>query len=91
MPRWSPLGRCGGNPAKESPLHSLQEKPLIPDVLVNNVGTLYTFCPLTRQPKEWIDEHVENDAQWFGHALIVEHRYAWGLAQGMKDNGLVLA
>jgi hypothetical protein len=62
-----------------------------PDILVNNVGTLYTFCPLTLRAKEWIDEHVQDDAQWFGHALIVEHRYAWGLAQGMKDAGLVLA
>jgi len=52
---------------------------------------LYTFCPLTLQAKEWIDEHVQGDAKWFGHALIVEHRYAWGLAQGMKDDGLVLA
>jgi hypothetical protein len=62
-----------------------------PDVLVNNVGTLYTFCPLMLLAKEQIDEHVQDDAQWFGHALIVEHRYAWGLAQGMKDDGLVLA
>jgi hypothetical protein len=72
-------------------LHSPQEEPVSPDVLVNNVGTLYTFCPLTLRAKEWIDEHVQDDAQWFGHALIVEHRYAWGLAQGMKDGGLVLA
>lgn len=76
--------------AKENPLYSPQEKPVSPDVLVNHVGTLYTFCPLTLQAKEWIDEHVQDDAQWFGHALIVEHRYAWGLAQGMKDDGLVL-
>jgi hypothetical protein len=62
-----------------------------PDLLVNNVGTLYTFCPLTLQAKEWIDEHVQDDALCFGHALVVEHRYAWGLAQGMKDAGLVLA
>ncbi len=89
-PRWSPLGRCGGRTAKENPLHSPQEEPVSPDVLVNNVGTLYTFCPLTLQAKEWIDAHVQDDAQWFGHALIVEHRYAWGLAQGMKDDGLVL-
>ena len=34
---------------------------------------------------------VQSDAQWFGNALIVEHRYAWGLAVGMKDEGLVLA
>jgi hypothetical protein len=61
-----------------------------PDVLVNNAGTLFTFCPLTARAKEWIAEHVQSDAQWFGNALVVEHRYAWGLAQGMKDEGLVL-
>ena len=88
MPRWLPLGRCGGKPQKESSLQSPQS--VTPDVLVNNVGTLYTFCPLTLRAKEWIDEHVQDDAQWFGHALVVEHRYAWGLAQGMKDDGLVL-
>lgn len=55
--------------------------------LVNNVGTLCTFCPLTLRAKEWIDELVEDDAQWFGHALVVEPRYAWGLAQGMQDDG----
>jgi hypothetical protein len=53
-----------------------------PDVLVNNVGTLYTFCPLTLRAKEWIDEHVHDDAHWFGHALIVEHRYAWDWHRG---------
>src|SRR5713101_9810310 len=89
-PRWSPLGRCGGRTAKENTLHSSQEEPVSPDVLVNNVGTLYTFCPLTLRAKEWIDEHVQDDAQWFGHALIVEHRYAWGLAQltGSRAAGL---
>jgi hypothetical protein len=90
MPRWLPLGRCGGKPQKENSLQSPQQS-VTPDVLVNNVGTLYTFCPLTLRAKEWIDEHVQDDAQWFGHALIVEHRYAWGLAQGMKDDGLVLS
>ena len=84
-------------PQKENTLHSPQEEEVSPrlrrqpDVLVHNVGTLYTFCPLTLRAKEWIDEHVQDDAQWFGHALIVEHRYAWGLAQGMRDDGLVLA
>ena len=88
-------GRCGGRTAKENTLNSPQEEPVSPDavspdVLVNNVGTLYTFCPLTLRAKEWIDDNIQDDAQWFGHALIVEHRYAWGLAQGMKDSGLIL-
>lgn len=71
-------------------MHS-QEKSASPDVLVSNVGTLYTFCPLTLRAKEWIDQHVDFEPwQWFGHVLVVEHRFAWGLAQGMNDSGLAL-
>jgi hypothetical protein len=62
----------------------------ISDVLIHNEGTVFLFCPLTSLGQEWIDEHVQSDALWFGHALVGEHRYAWGLAQGMKDAGLVL-
>jgi hypothetical protein len=69
---------------------SSQVFPSTPDVLVWNEGSVFLFCPLTTQGKEWIDEYVQPDAQWFGNALVVEHRFAWRLAQGMKDAGLVL-
>jgi len=55
-----------------------------PDVLVANEGTVFLFNPLTARAKEWIDENVQPDAQWFGTTLVCEHRYAWGLAQGMR-------
>ena len=71
--------------------HMEIETKTAPDVLVRNEGTVFLFCPLTPRAKEWIDEHVQSDAQWFGNALVVEHRHAWGLAEGMKDEGLVLA
>ena len=61
-----------------------------PDVLVNHEGTLFLFCPLTASAKHWIADNVQSDATWFGNALVVEHRYAWALAQGMKDAGLRL-
>lgn len=64
--------------------------PHTPDVLVCNEGTVFLFCPLTSRGEEWIDEHVLSEAQWLGSALVVEHRFAWGLAQGMKDARLVL-
>jgi hypothetical protein len=67
------------------------EPKTTPDVLVRNEGTVFLFCPLTPRAKEWIDEQVQFDAHWFGNALVVEHRYAWGLAEGMKDEGLLLA
>jgi hypothetical protein len=62
-----------------------------PDVLVENAGSVFTFCPQTAQAKSWIDENVATEPwQWFGHVLCVEHRYAAGLASGMRDAGLVL-
>jgi hypothetical protein len=62
-----------------------------PDVLVENAGTVFTFCPLTPAAKSWVAENVEAEAyQWLGNVLVVEHRFAWGLAEGMKDAGLVL-
>lgn len=62
-----------------------------PDVLVRNEGTVFVFCPLTSAAKQWVEENVQSEPwQWFGNAVVVETRYAWGLAQGMKDEGLVL-
>lgn len=61
-----------------------------PDVLLANEGTVFTFCPLSPAAKQWVKENVQSDAQWFGNVLVVEHRFAWGLAMGMKDAGLVL-
>ena len=67
-----------------------QVVPITPNILVQNEGTVFLFCPLTSRGKAWIDEYVQPDALWFGNALVVEHRFAWGLAQGMKDAGLLL-
>lgn len=71
--------------------NSSQVVPSTPDVLVCAEGTVFLFCPLTSRGKEWIDDHVQPNALWFGNTLVVEHRFAWGLAQGMKDAGVVLA
>ena len=61
-----------------------------PDVLIANAVTLFLFSPLSSRAKQWIDEHVEPDATWYGNTLVVEHSFAWGLGQGMKDAGLEL-
>lgn len=67
------------------------EQDLQPDVLVANAGTVFTFCPLTARTKTWIDNNVAAESyQWLGNVLVVEHRYAWGLPEGMIDSGLVL-
>jgi len=62
-----------------------------PDVLVRNEGTVFAFWTLTDRAQTWIDENVESESwQWFGDFLVVEHRYAWAVAVGMKDAGFIL-
>ena len=76
------------SPAKKSVPAS--QKPT-PDVLVANAGTVFTFCLLTARAKTWIDDNVQTESnQWLGSVLVVEHRYAWGLAVGMQQDGLIL-
>lgn len=58
------------------------------DVKVENHGSIFLFQPLSEAAREWIGEHVPEDATWFGGALVVEHRYASDLAQGMVDDDL---
>ena len=60
------------------------------DVVVVNHGTLFTFQPLTSAARTWIQESVEEDAQYLGDLLCVEHRYAFDLADGLLDAGFVL-
>jgi hypothetical protein len=60
------------------------------DITVENHGSIFLFQPLTAAAREWIEENVVSETQWFGTALAVEHRYAWSLAQGMVADGLKL-
>lgn len=64
---------------------------ILPDVLIRNEGSVFLFRPITPAAKQWIDENVQPNAQWFANALVVEHRYATDLATAMREDGLVLA
>ena len=58
------------------------------DVEVRNEGTIFLFRPLTEAAREWLAENVDEEAMYYGEFLVVEHRYADDLAQGMIDDGL---
>jgi hypothetical protein len=61
-----------------------------PDVVVENHGTLFTFELRTEQARKWVREHVQDDAMFWGGALVCEHRFAHDLAEGMIGDGLVV-
>lgn len=58
------------------------------DVTVEGGGSIFLFRPHTDAARDWIEQHVQDDAQWIGGGLVVEHRYAHDLADGMLQDGL---
>jgi hypothetical protein len=62
-----------------------------PDLLIHDAGMIILFTPITDAAKQWIDEHVADDPQWFGPALVVELGYANELFKGMAEAGLSFA
>jgi hypothetical protein len=61
------------------------------DFSIENHGTIFLFRLNTPAAAEWVSQHVQEDAQFFGDALVVEHRYARDLAAALAAHGLVLA
>jgi len=60
------------------------------DVRIQDEGTIVLFRPLREQAREWLIENVQEDAQWFAGALVVEHRYALPLIEGLRQEGYLV-
>jgi len=60
------------------------------DFELQNEGSLYLLRPLTGLAVEWLDEHIEQNRQMFGTAVVVEHRYIADIVRGIRDAGLEL-
>ena len=58
------------------------------DVEIRREGSLFLVFPITADGRDWIIDNVDEDAQWFGGALVVEHSYISDLFDGMVDAGL---
>ena len=54
-------------------------------------GSIFLLRPLSESAKIWIEENLSSDAQWFGDAVVVEHRYIWPILEGIQNDGLVVA
>ena len=67
-----------------------KQQEITPDISVSNHGTIFLFAANTQLGREWVYDHVPADATYWAGQLVVEHRYAYDLAQGMAADGLVL-
>ena len=65
--------------------------PVCPDFTVKNEGTIYLLTPLTNFANTWVEEHISDDAQWWGRSIIVEHRFIRNILAGITYDGLTFS
>lgn len=58
------------------------------DVHVENHGSIFLFFPQTDAAVRWIAENVEDYVSVEQGPLVVEHRFAHAIAEGMVVDGL---
>ena len=56
---------------------------------VENHGSIVLVRPLTADVRTWLEEHTDDEAQWFGNALCVEPRYVEDIVLGLIEEGFV--
>jgi hypothetical protein len=58
------------------------------DLTFANHGSIFTMDPVTDAGREWIAEHIPEDAQTWGNAIVIEHRYVRAIYEGAAADGL---
>lgn len=60
------------------------------DFTVQNEGSIFLLRPLTEAARDWVAEHIPADAQTFGDAIVIEHRYIGDIVDGAQRDGLTV-
>lgn len=64
-----------------------------PDIRVSNHGSVFLFAPTSDEARETLIEMVPpgRDHHYFGHELVVEHRYVDAVVEQLREDGLTVA
>jgi hypothetical protein len=60
------------------------------DFVIHNHGSIFLLQPESEAGRAWIAEHIPEDAQTWGDAIVVEHRYIDAIAAGAMSDGLTV-
>jgi len=62
----------------------------VSDFKVSGGGSLYILTPCTDAARDWVSEHIGDDAQTWGGGIAVEHRYIGDIVDGIQNDGLTV-
>jgi hypothetical protein len=58
------------------------------DLIVSNHGSIFLLTPVSDSGRQWVSEHIPDDAQRLGDNIAVEHRYIADIIEGAQADGL---
>lgn len=61
------------------------------DFDVQNHGSIFLLIPNTDDAKQWVEEHLPDDAMTFGNGIAIEHRYITDIVNGALGDGLTVS
>lgn len=61
-----------------------------PDFVLQNHGSISLLRPITDEGREWVQEHIPEDAQRMGASVAIEARYVPPIVEGIQNDGLTL-
>ena len=62
-----------------------------PDLAFSGSGSVYLLHAYSDAGREWIAEHIPDDAMTLGSAIAVEWRFVDDIANGAMADGLLVA
>lgn len=62
-----------------------------PDFTYRDEGTVMLLTPCSYWAHGWVEEHIPDDAQWFGASVVIERRYFADILNGIDSAGMTYA
>lgn len=63
------------------------------DFTLQDEGSLFLLHPHTTAAREWMEEHLpmgSAETQFWGEAIVIEHRYIGPIVEGIQADGLAV-
>ena len=61
------------------------------DFTVAGHGPIIILRPRSPEARDWVDEHLPADAQWFAYGVVIERRYFEDIYDGIVGDGLTIS
>lgn len=61
------------------------------DFDITDHGSIVILAPVSTDARDWIDENLDPETQWFGRGAAIERRYFEAIYDGITNDGLTVA